>query len=130
MCFILLLMNNPLVAQNYVRVSTPVWGSTVTTQEYYYLPDIESYYDISKSEFIFFNNGNWTRSKNLPKQFKNYNLKKGKVIVIHDYHGDSPYAYFKNHKKKYNTKKQPRENKFEHKESQGKGKSKQNKKEK
>ena len=123
-------MNNILQSQNNARVSSPVWGSTVTTQEYYYLPDIESYYDIPKSEFIYLNNGSWIRSKNLPKQYRNYNLKKGKVIVIHDYRGDRPYAYFQNHKKKYNTKRLHIESQLERKELHGGGKSKQNKQQK
>jgi hypothetical protein len=42
-------------AQVHVNVNLgapPVWGPTVTTEEYYYLPDIHSYYDIRQSQFI------------------------------------------------------------------------------
>jgi hypothetical protein len=91
-------------AQVHVNVNLgapPVWGPTVTTEEYYYLPDIQSYYDIRQSQFIYLNNGTWIRSNSLPRRYKTYNLNTGQVIVINDYHGSSPYINYKTHKVKY-----------------------------
>lgn len=79
----------------------PAWGPTVTTEEYYYLPDIDSYYDIRQSQFIYLNNGQWIRSRSLPIRYRSYNLKTGYVVVLNDYHGHSPYSHYKNHKVKY-----------------------------
>ena len=79
----------------------PVWGPTVTTEEYYYLPDIESYYDINQSQFIYLNNGVWIRSRSLPRRYRSYNLNTGHVVVLNDYHGRNPYTLHKNHKVKY-----------------------------
>ena len=79
----------------------PVWGPVVTTQQYYYLPEIESYYDIRESQFITQNNGSWVRTKTLPSRFKTYNLNNGQVVILDDYRGKSPYANYKNHKVKY-----------------------------
>lgn len=79
----------------------PVWGPTVTTEEYYYLPDIESYYDINQSQFIYLNNGVWIRSRSLPRRYRSYNLNTGHVVVLNDYHGHNPYTLHKNHKVKY-----------------------------
>lgn len=79
----------------------PVWGPTVTTEEYYYLPDIDSYYDIHQSQFIYLNNGAWIRSRSLPRRYRGYDLNTGHVVVLNDYHGHSPYTYYKNHKVKY-----------------------------
>lgn len=81
--------------------SPPVWGPVVTTQEYYYLPDINSYYDIRQSQFIYLNNGTWVRAGSLPGRYRSYNLNTGNVVVINDYHGRSPYTYYKSHKVKY-----------------------------
>ena len=85
-----------------VNIGTPpVWGPVVTTQEYYFLPDINSYYDIRQSQFIYLNNGVWIRNKSLPKRFKTYNLNGGNVVIIDDYRGRSPYSKYKSHKLKY-----------------------------
>jgi hypothetical protein len=79
----------------------PVWGPVVTTEEYYYLPDIDSYYDIQQSQFIYLNNGVWIRSKSLPRRYSNYNLNGGNVVIIDDYRGRTPYSKYKIHKVKY-----------------------------
>ncbi|MDD5150816.1 MAG: hypothetical protein PHC28_10135, partial [Flavobacterium sp.] len=92
-------------AQVSVRVNIgtpPVWGPTgYSNVEFYYLPDIEAYYDIRASQFIYINNGKWFRSRNLPGRYRNYDLYNGYKVVLNDYHGTSPYTYFKNHKIKY-----------------------------
>lgn len=79
----------------------PVWGPPVTVQEYYYLPDVESYYDLRSSQFIYLNRGNWVRSASLPQRYRSYDLNRGNVIVIDDYHGPAPYTLYKTHKVKY-----------------------------
>lgn len=87
-----------------VNVGTPTiptWGPAVTTQQYYFLPEIDTYYDIRNSQYVYLNNGNWIRSKNVPGRYKNYNFRSGKVIVLNDYKGRSPYINYNNHKIKY-----------------------------
>ncbi len=84
-----------------VNFSTPTWGPRVTTQEYYYLPDVNSYYDIRARQFIYFNNGGWIRANQLAPRYRGYNLNGGNIIVLNDYHGHSPYTHYKSHKIKY-----------------------------
>jgi hypothetical protein len=85
-----------------VNIGTrPSWGPVITNEEYYYLPDVYSYYDIPHSQFIFLNNGVWIRSRSLPRRYRNYNLNSGYIVILHDYHGNSPYYNHKNHKVKY-----------------------------
>jgi hypothetical protein len=82
--------------------SPPAWGpSGYAETEYYYLPDVQAYYDIRASQFIYFGSGNWVRSRYLPRQYRNYDLYNGYKVVLNDYHGRTPYTYFKNHKSKY-----------------------------
>jgi hypothetical protein len=82
--------------------SAPAWGpSGYAETEYYYLPDVQAYYDIRASQFIYFGSGNWVRSRYLPRQYRNYDLYNGYKVVLNDYHGRTPYTYFKNHKSKY-----------------------------
>jgi len=80
----------------------PLWGPIgYSNVEYYYLPDIEVYYDIRTSQFIYFFDGKWIRSRDLPRRYRNYDLYSGYKVVLRDYHGTRPYIYFKNHRTKY-----------------------------
>lgn len=91
----------------------PVWApaNRVETQ-YYYLPDIDAYYDVPTANFIYVKNGRWFRSTALPYRYRNYNLRGGNVVYLTDYRGNSPYMYHKNHREKYHGNKfeRPREN--------------------
>ncbi len=79
----------------------PVWGPVVTTEEYYFLPEIESYYDIRQKQFIYLNNGVWVRTRALPSRYRGYNLNNGQVVILNDYRGKSPFRYYSKHKVKY-----------------------------
>ncbi|HMI07488.1 MAG TPA: hypothetical protein VK528_08075, partial [Flavobacterium sp.] len=80
----------------------PAWAPVgYETAEYYYLPDVESYYDVRASRFIYFGNGQWVRTRYLPRPYRHYDLYNGYKVVLTDYHGPSPYVHFKEHKVKY-----------------------------
>ncbi len=80
----------------------PPWGPVgYADVRYYYLPDIEAYFDINTSLFIYFNGSTWINSPSLPPQYVNYNLYNGYKVVITDYHGPTPYVYFNEHRQKY-----------------------------
>ncbi len=82
--------------------SQPSWGpSGYSNVNYYYLPDVQSYYDIRASQFIFFSKGKWYKSSHLPIQYRNYDLYNGYKVVLTNYKGNRPYAYFNDHKVKY-----------------------------
>lgn len=83
----------------------PVWAPAQKVQtQYYYLPEVDSYYDIPAKRFIYLKNGGWVRAEKLPAKYSNYNLRNGKIIYLTEYRGNSPYKYHKNHKVKYVTK--------------------------
>ncbi len=86
-----------------VNIGTPpAWGPVGYAHvDYYYLPDIQVYYDIPAAQFIYFGNGRWHRSRYLPGEYRNYDLYNGYKVVLNDYHGKRPYTYFKQHKTKY-----------------------------
>lgn len=102
---IILLVTSSIHAQVSVNVnigSAPAWGpSGYSNVDYYYLPDVEAYYDIRATQFIYFNGGRWIRSRYLPGQYRNYDLYNGYKVVLNDYHGSRPYSNFKSHKVKY-----------------------------
>jgi len=80
----------------------PSWGPAgYETVEYYYLPDVEAYYDVRASRFIYYGNGKWIRAERLPYRYRTYDLYSGYKVVLTDYHGPSPYVHYKEHKVKY-----------------------------
>lgn len=80
----------------------PQWGpSGYTDVTYYYLPDVEAYYDVPSSMFIYFNGVRWIHRSYLPTRYRNYDLYNGYKVVMTDYHGKTPYSHFKEHKSKY-----------------------------
>ena len=102
---IILIVSCSIQSQVTVRVnigSPPDWGPIDNTRAgFYYLPDIETYYDVRASQFIYLNNGRWIRTRYLPNPYRNYDLYSGYKVVLNDYHGSRPYSNFKIHKSKY-----------------------------
>jgi hypothetical protein len=80
----------------------PQWGPAGHSEaRYYYLPDVESYYDVQTSRFIYFDGRTWVHRANLPARYRNYDLYNGYKVVMSDYRGNRPYSNFKSHKMKY-----------------------------
>ena len=87
-------------------VKAPAWAPKAPVQtQYYYLPDIQTYYDVPARRYIYQKDGNWVRTASLPTQYKGYNLYKGQTVYLTDYKGNAPYKYYGNHKVKYAGKK-------------------------
>ncbi|WP_291133204.1 hypothetical protein [Flavobacterium sp. UBA7682] len=86
-----------------VNVGTPpVWAPAAPpATKYYYIPDIETYYDVPAQRYIYLKNGKWHRSASLPAQYRGYDLRKGRTVYLTSYKGNAPYKYYKNHKIKY-----------------------------
>jgi len=80
----------------------PMWGPVgYTDTRYYYLPDVEAYYDVPSSNFIYFERGQWVHRKYLPRQYRSYDLYHGYKVVMTDYRGNAPYEHFRDYKVKY-----------------------------
>lgn len=92
-------------AQISVRLNlgvAPDWGpSGYSDVRYYYLPDVEAYYDIPSSMFIYYNGVTWIRRSSLPYKYRNYDLYNGYKVPMADYRGNNPYANFRKHKVQY-----------------------------
>jgi hypothetical protein len=102
---IIFLVSSSIQAQVSVSLNigtAPSWGPSGYSQaEYYYLPDVQAYFDIRASQFIYFGSGKWVRSRYLPRQYRNYDLNSGYKVVLNDYHGNRPYTNFHKDRKKY-----------------------------
>ena len=95
--------NAQILTRKVVTVQAPIWAqSKNVAANYYYLPEIDTYYDVPAQQFIYLNNSSiWVKSKRLPASQKAYNLKNGKIIYLTEYKGKKPYLHHKSHKAKY-----------------------------
>jgi len=79
--------------------SQPQWGpSGYDHVDYYYLPDIDAYYNVPNKQYIYLNNGNWVFNSSLPSRYRNYDLYNGYKVVINS---PKPYLSHKIHVKEY-----------------------------
>lgn len=93
---------NAQVSINVNLGTQPSWGPVgYSSVNYYYIPDVQAYYDVRATQFIFLSGGNWIRSSHLPLQYRNYDLYSGYKVVLTDYKGTRPYSLYKIHKQKY-----------------------------
>ena len=68
---------------------------------YYYLPDVEAYYDVQNSMFIYSSGGRWIHRRSLPSQYRNYDLYGGYKVPMRDYRGKTPYVNYNQHRTQY-----------------------------
>ena len=88
-------------AQISVNVA-PQWGpANYSAASYYYLPDVEAYYDIQKASFVYPSGDKWYSSPQLPQRYSDYDLYNGYKVAMTDNNGKAPYALFKYHKVRY-----------------------------
>lgn len=65
--------------------SQPEWGPTgYDRADYYYMPDIDSYYDVNAHQYVYFNNNVWIHSAALPPRYANYDVYHGYKVVVNE----------------------------------------------
>lgn len=70
----------------------PVWGPTGYDHvDYYYLPDINAYYNVTSKKYIYSNQGNLVWTNSLPAQFRNFDLYRAYKVVVNE-----PKPYLRN----------------------------------
>jgi len=78
--------------------SPPAWAPPPpvhTEVRYYYLPEIETYYDVSTRNYIYIDNGRWARRPHLPVAYRNYDLYRGQKVIVNNYYGPTPYTHYR-----------------------------------
>jgi hypothetical protein len=77
----------------------PVWGPTgYDRADYYYIPDIDSYYSVSERQYIYRDGSNWIHSASLPSRYNSYDPYHSYKVVINE---DKPYQNHDSHQAKY-----------------------------
>jgi len=63
--------------------SQPQWGPRGYDHvDYYYLPDVDSYYYVPTRQFVYLRGNRWIHARNLPSRYRNYDLYGGRKVVI------------------------------------------------
>ena len=67
-----------------IQVGTaPAWiPSGYSNADYYYLPDIQTYYYVPQRQFIYMDGGRWLFAASLPARYRSYDLYHGYKVVI------------------------------------------------
>jgi hypothetical protein len=61
----------------------PVWGPVgYDYVDYYYLPDLDVYYDVPRGLFVYFDFGRWNFAATLPPRYGHYDLYHSYKVVI------------------------------------------------
>ena len=87
-----------------VSYTNPSWAPPYYQGvRYYYLPDIETYYDLSTGEFVYLNDGQWSYSQDLPSIYSGYDLDNCFTVAL-DYNVYQPWMhhqYYVSHYPRY-----------------------------
>lgn len=80
--------------------SQPAWGPVgYDYVDYYYLPDIQTYYYVPERVYIYRNGNAWKRSRSLPSRYASYNVYTGHKVVINNV--DRPYLHHDRYMNEY-----------------------------
>jgi len=76
----------------------PVWGPTgYDYVNYYYLPDLDVYYDVNRGLFVYYQYGRWNFAPSLPGRYGRYDLYNSYKVVINDRNPWLRNSYYHSH---------------------------------
>jgi hypothetical protein len=79
----------------------PIWGPVGYDHvDNYYMPDVESYYNVSTHQYTYQENGRWVNRTSLPARYRHVDLYKTRKIVVN---GSRPYMRNNEYKAKYSS---------------------------
>jgi hypothetical protein len=84
----------------------PLWGPTgYDYVQYYYIPDIDAYYDVPDQEYVYFDDGRWVTSPYLPPRYRDFDLYRAHKVVINEpspwYHHDRYHRMYSGYSGRY-----------------------------
>lgn len=63
--------------------SQPEWGPVgYDHADYYYMPDVDAYYDVNAHQYVYLNNNVWVHDAYLPGPYRNYDVYHGYKVVV------------------------------------------------
>src|ERR1035437_5924062 len=92
-------------AQVHVNINIgnqPVWGPVgYDYVDYYYLPDLDVYYNVPRQQFVYFDFGRWIFAASLPSRFGRYDLFNTYKVVINERNPWLRNTYYRNQYRGY-----------------------------
>ena len=83
-----LFIAKPAEAQVSVNInigSQPQWGpSGYDYARYYFIPEINVYYDVMNSRYTYYQGNRWISNRNLPRRYRNFNFYNTYKVVVND----------------------------------------------
>lgn len=81
-----------------VQIGQPAWGPAVPQgTQYYYIPEIDGYYDLAARNYIVLRNGRWVPVAALP----GYDPYRFHPVVVNDYRGRQPWTRYNDYHARY-----------------------------
>ena len=78
----------PAMAQLHVSINIgtqPAYGpSGYDNAQYYYMPDVDAYYDVADQQYVYYDNNAWICSRVLPPRYSNYDMYNMYKVVINE----------------------------------------------
>ncbi len=78
----------PAQAQVSIHVNLgiqPEWGPVgYDYVNYYYIPDIEAYYNVQQQQYTYYDDGRWITTQYLPPRYSNFDLYNAHKVVINE----------------------------------------------
>ncbi|HEX7457597.1 MAG TPA: hypothetical protein VF301_04095, partial [Ginsengibacter sp.] len=85
----------------------PVWGPVgYDYVDYYYLPDLDVYYDVPGGMFVYYEFGRWNFGASLPGRYGRYDLYNSYKVVINDRNPWLRNTYYRSHYSGYRGRRQ------------------------
>lgn len=79
--------------------SQPAWGPIgYDYVNYYYLPDIDVYYDVNMSLYYYWDRNRWMSARYLPYRYHSYDFYRMYKVVINE---PNPWRYNRTHRREY-----------------------------
>src|SRR5690349_14245458 len=89
------------ISLNFNVARQPVWGPTGYDHvEYYYLPDIEAYYNVPQQLFYYHEDGRWVSSARLPARYRDYDFYRAHKVVVNE---RTPYLHHETYRALYSS---------------------------
>lgn len=78
-----------------IRIGSPAWGVPgVSRADYYFLPDIDAFYDLRGRQFVYLDRGRWCFSNALPGWHRGFDLFGARKIIINEPNPWSRYDFY------------------------------------
>ncbi|MEO7530376.1 MAG: hypothetical protein ABIS69_03160 [Sediminibacterium sp.] len=83
-----------------INIGRPSWGLPGNYEgDYYYMPEIDTYYDIPHRQFIYFEGNDWVFASELPYAYRGYDLNRGYKVMVNE---PRPYLHGNVYRTRYN----------------------------